>query len=365
MKKILKGILYLIIFIVVAFVILILTAVVKDYKPEPATLIHQSPSPEKLPDTLEFTILNWNIGYCGLDKSMDFFYDGGKNVRSTEENVENSLNGVLNHLKSHNNIDFYLLQEVDKKSKRSYNINQYDSIKMAFANYQPFFGKNYDVFLVPTPPLEPYGKVLSGLMSLSKYETAKVVRHSFPGNYGFPKGLFMLDRCFLVKRYVLESGKELIIINTHNSAYDDGSLRQGQMDYLKTFLIEEFEKGNYIVVGGDWNQCPPDIKTEIPGYKFDNNEFSVIDKDYLPSDWKWVYRNNVPTNRRVMTPFDKNTSLTTIIDFFLVSPNVASISVENIELGFEFSDHQPVKAKFKLISQDIEGVIENDSIPVN
>jgi endonuclease/exonuclease/phosphatase family metal-dependent hydrolase len=364
MKKILKGILYLILFVVVAFVSLILTAVVKDYQPEPTTLIYQNPSPTELTDTLEFTILSWNIGYCGLDKSMDFFYDGGKKVRPEKENVEKSLDGVLNYLQSHKDIDFYLLQEVDKNSKRSYNINQYDSIKAAFDKYQSFFGKNYDVFLVPTPPLEPYGKVLSGLMSLSKYETSEVVRYSFPGNYGFPKGLFMLDRCFLVTRFLLENGKELLIINTHNSAYDDGSLRKGQMDYLKNFLTEEFNKGNYIVVGGDWNQCPPRIKTNIPNYKFDNEDFSVIEEIYLPSNWKWVYSNSVPTNRRVMTPFDKKTSPTTVIDFFLISPNIESISIENFDLGFEFSDHHPVKAKFKLISEN-EEVVENDSIPIN
>ena len=365
MKKILKVLIYLILFVVVAFVSIILTAIVKDYKPEATSLITQASNADKLPDTLELTILNWNIGYCGLDKSMDFFYDGGEQVRPPRENVVKNLDGVLKHLKSYTDIDFFLLQEVDKKSKRSYRINEYDSIKNAFTKYQSFFGKNYDVFLVPTPPLSPYGKVLSGLMSLSKFQAAEVVRHSFPGNYDFPKGLFMLDRCFLVKRYFLEGGKELLIINTHNSAYDDGSLRKGQMDYLKNFLTEEYEKGNFIIVGGDWNQCPPGVKTEIAGYKFDNEDFSEIDKDYLPADWKWVYNNDLPTNRRVMKPYDKSTSPTTLIDFFLVSPNVESVSIENIDLDFEFSDHQPIKAKFKLISQANEESSVSDLIPVD
>lgn len=358
MKKLLKVIVYLVLFVVVAFTILILTAIVKDYKPEEQTLIAQSPNAEKLADTLEFTILDWNIGYCGLDKSMDFFYDGGEHVRPPEKNVHQNLAGVIDFLKSDDKIDFFLLQEVDKKSKRSYRINQFDSIKNIFTNYYSYFGKNYDVFLVPTPPLKPYGKVLSGLMSLSRYESSEVVRHSFPGNYGFPKGLFMLDRCFLVKRYPLKNEKELLIINTHNSAYDDGSLRKGQMEYLKNFLLAEYEKGNYIVVGGDWNQCPPGIKTEFEGYVFDKDDFSEIEKDYLPLEWKWVYNNALPTNRRVMKPWDKNTSPTTLIDFFLVSPNIETISIENIDLGFEFSDHQPVKAKFKLATGEVDEVEE-------
>ena len=46
----------------------------------------------------------------------------------------------------------------------------------------------------------------------------------------------MLDRCFLVNRYPVSNGNELLMINTHNSAYDDGSLRKQQMDFLKDFL---------------------------------------------------------------------------------------------------------------------------------
>ncbi len=69
----------------------------------------------------------------------------------------------------------------------------------------------------------------------------------------------------------------------------------------------------------------------------------------MPADWKWVYANNVPTNRRVATPYDKSTTPTTVIDFFLVSPNIENISIENIDLDFQHSDHQPVKASFHLL----------------
>lgn len=348
MKKLLKILMYIVLIVILGFAGLILTAVFTDYKPEATTLVANDGNAPKLTDTLEFTIVDWNIGYCGLDKSMDFFYDGGEQVRPPESNVHANLAGVVNFLKSQDSIDFYLLQEVDQKSKRSYRIDEYDSIQSQFADYHAYFGKNYDVFFVPTPPTHPYGKVVSGLMSMSRFEPLEVVRHSFPGNYGFPKGLFMLDRCFLVKRFSLENGKEFVLINTHNSAYDDGTLRKGQMNYLKSFLMDEYNKGNYIVVGGDWNQSPPGLDKNIEGYMFDNEDFSQINPDYLPSEWKWIFSNKLPTNRRVATPYIAGTTPTTIIDFFLISPNVENIYIENIDLGFEFSDHQPVKAKFKL-----------------
>ena len=49
-----------------------------------------------------------------------------------------------------------------------------------------------------------------------------------------------------------------------------------------------------------------------------------------------------------MKPYDQKTSPVTIIDFFLISPNVESLGIENINLKFEHSDHNPVKAKFRL-----------------
>jgi len=348
MKKFLKILFYFILFLVIAFAGLIATAMITDYNPKEKTLVFESADSQKLSDSLEFTIISWNIGYCGLDKTMDFFYDGGTHVRPAKENVINSLKGVIGFLKKQDSIDFILLQEVDKKSKRSYRINEYDSIQAAFPTFKSYFGTNYDVFFVPTPPTEPYGKVLSGIVSLSRFQPSNVTRYSFPGKYDFPKYLFMLDRCFLVKRFPLQNGKEFILINTHNEAFDDGSQRKAQMEYLRNFLYAEYKKGNYIIVGGDWNQCPPGLQTSFPGYVFNNKDYMPIKPSYISDDWKWIFKNNVPSNRSVIKPYDKNTIATTVIDFFLISPNIENIGIENIDLGFENSDHNPVKAKFRL-----------------
>ena len=158
----------------------------------------------------------------------------------------------------------------------------------------------------------------------------------------------MLDRCFLVNRYPLISGKELIVINTHNSAYDDGDLKLLQMEYLKDFLLEQYNQGHYIIVGGDWNQLPHDFN---PGFKthMDSSAMPpVLPRDYLPDDWSWVYDAQVPTNRSLNTTYIKNRSAQKIIDFYLVSPNIKAKQVKTINMEFENSDHQPVIADFRL-----------------
>lgn len=347
MKKLLKLLLYLIIIIVVAFAVFLIYASLDDYKPDEKITVFTSENPDLLSDTTEYSIMIWNIGYCGLNKEMDFFYDGGKNVRPLENKVKENIQGVKLFLQNNKNTDFILIQEVDKHSKRSYYFNEFDTIANTFPERICAYGKNYDVFFVPTPPNDPMGKVNSGLMTVSKYTPENFVRYSFPGNYSWPTGLFMLDRCFLVSRFKITNEKELLIINTHNSAYDDGSLKAQQMEYLKTFLKNEYKKGNYIVVAGDWNQCPPNFKPEFKQNIMDTIVKTDIPPDYLPK-WTWLYDNTLPTNRRVTAPYKKGKTLTTVIDFLLLSPNIKSVSVKNINVGFEFSDHQPVKAKFKL-----------------
>ncbi len=348
MKKLFKFVLYTIALALLLFIGFIVIAWVKDYNPKEVVVIATPEKSDILPNTLQFSVVTWNIGYCGLSDDMDFFYDGGQQVRTSEKITKRNLSAVLDFMKSSSDVNFFLLQEVDKNSKRSYYINQLDSIETTFNDFCGYFGKNYDTFMVPTPIHNPYGKVVGGLLSLSKYQPKRVERRAFPSSFSVPKKYFMLDRCFLVNRYKLANKKELIIINTHNSAYDNGSMKMQEMNYLRKYIVAEYEKGNYIVVGGDWNQCPPNVNTNIQGYVFDTKKFTRIDKGFMPVGWKWVYDDKTPTNRRVNAVWNKKTSRTTVIDYFLISPNVENISVENVKMDFKYSDHNPVVGKFML-----------------
>jgi endonuclease/exonuclease/phosphatase family metal-dependent hydrolase len=239
---------------------------------------------------------------------------------------------------------------VDRHSKRSYHFDQENIIESHFPGYNAYFGLNYNVSFVPVPLKSPMGKVESGLMTLTRHPPSGVTRHSFPGNYSWPVRLFMLDRCFLVNRYPVEGGAELLVINTHNSAYDDGSLRSIQMSFLREFLLTEYEKGNYVVVGGDWNQTPYGFDPEQLNHPFDTLDVTFIEKDFPGAEWTWAFDPNTPTNRRVSTPYDRSSSLTTVIDCYLLSPNICLEQVKTIDLDFRWSDHQPVTLRARLFS---------------
>ncbi len=348
MKTVLKSIAAIVIIVASGFAGFLCWATISDFQPPPETLVFESEHAPALPGDQAFSFTIWNIGYAGLSKKMDFFYDGGRKVRPQKSTVESNVAAITAYLSGLAQQDFILLQEVDQASKRSWFINEYEKIVEALPGHHASFAKNYDVGFVPLPVTDPMGKVLSGLQTLSRGEPFSVVRHSFPGNYSWPQGLFMLDRCFMASGYHLEgSDKKLVVINTHNSAYDDGRLRSRQMAYLEDFLLKEHQKGNYVVVGGDWNQCPPGFEPAFARNRMDNKDRMDIEKSFLP-EWQWVYDKTVPTNRRVNIPYDEAGSLTTMIDFFLVSPNIEVKSVKGIHLGFEHSDHQPVQLEIVL-----------------
>lgn len=348
-KTPLRIIIVFILLFSVGFIGIIIYAIVSDYKPNEIIVLSTNEESEILTDSTELSIITWNIGYCGMDKEMDFFYDGGTKVVTPRENCIVNLYEIREFLEQNDTADFFLIQEIDLYSKRSYYMNQYDSLSKSLGDFSPSFAKNFDVFFVPLPLMDPMGKVLGGLSTFSKYQPTSIVRHSFPGEYSFPKQLFMLDRCFLVHRYPVSNNKELLIINTHVEAFDPGQIRKEQMAYLKDFVINEYRKGNYVITGGDWNQTPPEFQPKFSSNKADNSAM-VIPADYLPSTWKWSYDNKNPSERNVESEYNPSTTPTTVFDFFLLSPNVIDVSVEGIPLNFKNSDHNPVRINIKLLN---------------
>ena len=345
MKKLLKIIIAFIVSLILLFGIFLIYSTLADYKPEPIEKISESEGTViNVYDTLN--VFNWNLGYCGLGDDMSFFYDGGEKMRTSKERTLENLQNIQKQINKHDSIHFYLFQEVDKKSRRSYKTNQMDSIGAIIPEHYGSFALNYKVAFVPSPLKNPMGKVFGGLASFSKYEPFNVTRFSFPGNYSWPVGLFFLDRCFMVQRFYTSNGKELLVINTHNSAYDDGSLRKQQMKIMNTFLLEEYKKGNYILVGGDWNQNPPKQGMTSDEEKEGHLTRIRIASDFMPEGWDWQYCEKTPTNRMIDEVYNPEKTVTTTIDFYLLSPNLRAIAQKNIDLQFKNSDHQPVLLSF-------------------
>ena len=322
-----------------AFGIFLLYFTVTDYSPAVFVKLEKVGKGLEM-QPLRLTLMSWNLGYAGLGKSMDFFMDGGTKVKATKEETERNLKGILSVVKIwKKNVDVFFFQEVDVDSDRSYNINEYEPLKDILKGYESTFAYNYHVDFVPVPLNSPMGKVKSGIAVFSKYSFKDPTRVALPGEYPWPIRIFHLDRCMIVVRIPAPDGKEWLLINTHNSAYDSGDLRKQQLDFIKTFITKEYEKGNYVVIGGDWNI--------MLGSNFEFSEatptfYKPLPKNFTPKGWKWAVDLSVPTNRSLATPYVEGRNFVTVIDGFLVSPNVKIINVKGLNLGFEYSDHNPV-----------------------
>lgn len=347
-KQIIKFILALILIPVVWVAGNLIYGTVTDYQPD--EMIEMKVLGENLdPIDSSLNIMIWNIGYGGLGKESDFFYDGGTTVRMDEPIVRKNVQGALRTITASDSIDVFLLQEVDTSASRSYGIDQYEMFGKNLPEYNSSFALNYNVGFVPIPLTEPMGKVQAGLATYSKMKPTECMRYQFPSSYSWPNRIYFLDRCCMLSRFPTSTGNDLVLINTHNSAYDDGSMKKAEMGYLKDLVISEYEKGNYVIVGGDWNQGPPEMKMDqfFPPNISSDQMGSTISSDFLPG-WNWSFDSKVPTNRSLLKAFNPDSTRQQLIDFFLLSPNLMVESCKTIDQQFEFSDHQAVVMKVTL-----------------
>ena len=352
MKKILKILLILVVVLVAAVSLLFGWLTVTEYKPEDVEDVEVIQGGDisslALGDTI--TVLSWNVGYAGLGKESDFFMDGGKESRAADrETVGRYLEGIHRTIVDEDP-DIVLLQEVDIDSSRTYGIDE-RSLLAEGMNCETF-AYNYSCPFVPIP-VPPIGKVNSGLFTMTgdlKIERAE--RISLPCPFTWPTRIANLKRCLLVSYMpVLGSGKQLVLINLHLEAYDDGEGKIAQTQQLREFILAEYEKGNYVIAGGDFNQVFPGSLTHYPNTHPENWEPGVLDPNLLPDGWALAYDFRTPTCRLLNQPYNPDDAAGTqyyVIDGLLVSPNVNVLSVETVDAQFENSDHNPVRLEITL-----------------
>ena len=358
MKKLLKRLAKILLIVVLALVVFAGIALgyftIVEYNPEDVeslTINNNVDTTVELGQDL--SILTFNIGYAGLGKDEDFVLDGGTKSRpDSKDVVEAYLDGIKSLLSSHPS-DIYMLQEVDLGSRRSFFIDEANEIEELLGDdYNSTFAYNYKFVPFPVSLTNYLGKVESGIFTLTKYQINSSERYQFPGAFAWPVRTVNLKRAMMVNVLpIKDSTKEFVVVNLHMSAYDgDGSLRAQEMKMLKDFLNEQTSKGNYVIVGGDFNQTFPaanGIYPAKPGYYV----AYPIENDFLPSEYSFAIDTTRPSCRLLNEPYDKNSSNTQyyIIDGFIVSNNIQINSVGTIDHDFQYSDHNPVSLSITLL----------------
>lgn len=321
----------------------------------------QNPRQEQVKTETAYRIMTYNIGFGAYSSDYSFFMDTGEmkdgtktvgehaRALSASEEVDNTM-GSLKIIKKQD-ADFLFVQEADEKATRSYQVNQRQILEEELKGYASVFAKNFHSAYLFYPFLEPHGSVEAGMLTFSRYRISENIRRQFPVSNAFITKFTDLDRCFLVSRLPVEGEKELVLIQIHLSAYDEGGkIRARQLALLNEVLKEEREKGNYVIAGGDFNHDIADSMDRFPSeQKTPEWVYQLGDED-LAEGFHFITAENageVPTCRGADMPYEKGVTYTVIVDGFLVSDNV-SASARNIDEGFLYSDHNPVVMEFTL-----------------
>lgn len=349
LKRVFKVIGMILSLILLLLIGLIVFLSVTEYKPAERQIAEQIHLKETAsPTGTSLTLYSWNIGYSGLGKDSDFFMDGGKMVNPPSQDiVEKNLVGIQSFIQEQP-ADAWLLQEVDLNSARTKNIDELQRISAIYGGNHAF-AYNYKCPFVPIP-FPPIGKVESGIATLTNCQMDNYAeRVALPCPFSWPVSAANLKRCLLVTRHPVEgSEQELVIINLHLEAYDDGEGKIAQTKLLMQVLEDEYKKGNYVIAGGDFNQTFPGGLDAYPIANPDKWTPGVLEETILPEGWQFAYDCTSPTCRLLDQPYNQACQ-TYVIDGFILSPNVRLDNVETVDLDFEFSDHNPVRLNVTLL----------------
>lgn len=312
-----------------------------------------------------YTLTTYNIGFGAYTQDFSFFMDSGTMKDGTKVNgtgskaaskdtVITNTNGAI-RIEKQSDADFMLFQEMDIQATRSHKVNQYEMMQNEFPDYGSVIARNFHSAFLFYPLSDPHGATESGIATFSRYQIKSAVRYQLPIDESFPNKFFDLDRCFMVTRIPVDDDKELVIINVHLSAYDEGGIiRAKQLETLSRILSAEKEKNNYVIVGGDFNHDIANTINKFPTEQEVPEWVYIFDSSKLPEGYSFAVSAAAPTCRSTDIPYQEGVNYTVVIDGFIVSDNVEKVSVVNVtsvdgeDVNFLYSDHNSVRLVFRL-----------------
>lgn len=316
-----------------------------------------------------YSALTYNIGFGAYTPDFSFFMDGGKSSwAKSKDSVKETIKGA-GELVASKDPDFALVQEIDLDATRSYHVNEYSILKETIPAYNCVFAQNYDSAFLFYPFTQPHGKSKAGLALFSKYPITGSLRRSFPISTSFTK-FFDLDRCYSISRVPVDNGKELVIFELHMSAYGNSdAIREGQIRMLSEDMQKEYEAGNYVICGGDFNHDLKAADTQSKASDASNNTQTDSGDSAEPESWAYPFpRSELPEHfsfcldqlsedeknnlwnsaRNADMEYVPGETYTVTLDGFIISDNVECTKYENVNTGYSYSDHDPVYMEFQL-----------------
>lgn len=298
-------------------------------------------------ETLRVTV--WNLGYGGLGAGSNFVADGGTSYfppsrRAVRANVE----GIAAVLASEGaGTDVFVFQEIARGGPVNYWVDLRARVSRALAGRHSLFFADFKTRLMPWPLRMEHGQAIYSSFSLAHPEIVPLPAED--------ETIFGVRRRYaaLAARIPIDrSTAGWTIVSLHLAAFDaDAAVRTRQLRELLAWAQGEYARGQHVILAGDFNFQL--AETHFPHQTDERFLFWLFPfpQDELPQGWRIGADAHIPsvrTNHQAYVPGD---NYVTSIDGFVVSPNVAIESVSGLDLGFEHTDHQPVRLVARAIAE--------------
>lgn len=219
--------------------------------------VFRTGSPPVLKPGQRVKVLSWNVQFMA-GKGYHFFFEGGKDLRPSPEDIRNTLDAVAGIIRNEDP-DIILLQEVDVGARRTDYMDQVQELLKRLPDTylcraSTFYWK---ALFVPHPKI--MGSVGLKLLTLSKYRIDSATRYQLPLiPENFLRQQFNLRRALLETRFPISGGGVFTVMNTHLSAFSAGTdTLELQVHEVKTILDKLSENHIAWIAGGDFNLLPP------------------------------------------------------------------------------------------------------------
>lgn len=193
-----------------------------------------------------YKIVSYNIGFGAYESDYGFFMDGGTESRAwSEERLTANLDRIARTL-TDQNADFYLVQEVDIDSTRSYHVDEREPLYAALSWENSVFCQNYDSPYLMYPLTKPHGASRSGLLTFAPAKITSARRVELPVESGFMK-LLDLDRCYSVSRIPVDGFLVSANVTVEQSNVIDTGFESSDHNPVQmTFRLETGEISSHI-----------------------------------------------------------------------------------------------------------------------
>lgn len=295
---------------------------------------------------IELEVVTWNVGYAALGQEADFKLDGGKSLRALSRNTINEAATKLAADLAIKPADVICLQEVAKSSYLTRGVDILQIFDHALLRRTRLFWADMITHWVPPP-----WRFRHGMATYTSCDLADAYIMAIPGAEALFGGV--IRKCYvgvLSHIPIVETDKNWIVINLHLPIFNTSTA--AQVAYLEAIFSTAqtyYDNGHFVILAGDWNMRLADMEfphTDDPSKVEWVNDLPA---GVLPSDWSVVADTSVPSVRALHSPYRHGSTFTTVIDGFVVSPNVKVATCAALNLGFRHSDHNPVRGRFRAL----------------